>query len=365
MPPVDIAQLDKKLKTGQEIPGITLYGGELYLVEECRRLLIEHFSRLEGRECEVKRISAKQTGPEDVLGVSRNLNMFAPRQVVFVQDAEAWQKGGGDSDEEEGNIPPGGRGPAKKEKSPGKILEEYFENPTPSTLLVFEAGQLDERMRLFKMLREHTLVVRCELSTNRDEDARRAEAISISQSLIPKMAQEAGVEMEAGAAAELAESLNGNLAQIRCELEKLATYVGEGKRIRVEDVETMVASARQYSVWQMAGMLAQQERDHALLFLNSVMREGEEPPQIVGAMAWMFRKILEAQELPRGMAAREAGFRLRMRENTAEIALRECRKFPRERLVAGLRALYEADSDLKSNKDERAVLEFLVTRLTA
>ena len=53
-----------------------------------------------------------------------------------------------------------------------------------------------------------------------------------------------------------------------------------------------------------------------------------------------------------------------MRADTAELALRQSRKIPRRQLVAGLRALYEADNQIKLGADDRLVLEFLAARLT-
>ena len=58
--------------------------------------------------------------------------------------------------------------------------------------------------------------------------------------------------------------------------------------------------------------------------------------------------------------------RLGMRAATAELAIRHAKKIPRRQLVEGLRALYDADSRLKSGStNDRAVMEFVVARLTA
>jgi hypothetical protein len=85
-------------------------------------------------------------------------------------------------------------------------------------------------------------------------------------------------------------------------------------------------------------------------------------------MAWMYRKLIEAQEAPAGLNGWQAASRLRMRPEAAEIALRTARKMPREQLLAGLHVLYEADSELKGGVKERegrSVMEFMLTRLTA
>ena len=109
------------------------------------------------------------------------------------------------------------------------------------------------------------------------------------------------------------------------------------------------------------------QRDAALAFLDNLLREGEQPAGIVGALAWMYRKLIEA----RGSAgAYEPVIRRRgslgMRPEAAEAAVRQAHRIPKKELLAGLVALAEADSQLKSsNPDPRAFMEFLVARLTA
>ena len=79
----------------------------------------------------------------------------------------------------------------------------------------------------------------------------------------------------------------------------------------------------------------------------------------------MFRKLLEAQDLGANISQWQAAGRLGMRPATADLALKNARKIPRRQLVTGLRALYDADSQLKSaSKNDRAVMEFLVAQLT-
>ena len=54
-----------------------------------------------------------------------------------------------------------------------------------------------------------------------------------------------------------------------------------------------------------------------------------------------------------------------MRPEAAENAVRQAHRIPKKELLAGVIALAEADSQLKSaNPDPRAFMEFLVARLT-
>jgi DNA polymerase III delta subunit len=127
-----------------------------------------------------------------------------------------------------------------------------------------------------------------------------------------------------------------------------------------------VISARKYEVWDLAEMLAERKPAQALEFLDRLLREGEPAPALLGGLAWMYRKLLEAQEVPAGAPEWQARSRLKMRGNGAERAVEQSKKFPKSQLTNGLAALYEADSRLKSGgANQRAVMEFLVTQLAS
>lgn len=336
-------QLLGRLAKGKPIPGILLLGNESYLRDLCRRKISDTYVAEGVRDWGITQYSADGDSIAAILGQAQTLPMLAPQQVIFVRDVEAWERLGDDSRD-----------------SLLKQLSEYLDDPAPFSVLVFEAGALDQRMRLAKMFAEKAVVVAVELSDKTEERVRLAAPLAF------EMARELGVELDHEAAGELAEILNGELAAIRTELEKLAAYAGERRRITREDIELLVVSARKYSVWELTDMLASRQPSVALEFLDSLLREGEQAPALLGALAWMYRKLLEAQELPSGLFGGQAAGRLHMQTKSAEMAIRQSRKFPRPQLTAGLAALYEADSRLKSGgASQRAVMEFLVAQLAS
>ena len=85
---------------------------------------------------------------------------------------------------------------------------------------------------------------------------------------------------------------------------------------------------------------------------------------MVGAMTWMYRKLIEASEIKGAMNGWQAARTLGMRPEQAELALRAARKSSKGQLLNGLQALKKADDRLKSGKDTRTVMEFLVAELT-
>jgi DNA polymerase III delta subunit len=119
-------------------------------------------------------------------------------------------------------------------------------------------------------------------------------------------------------------------------------------------------------VWQFAEILAARNRNAALAFFDNLLREGEEPVGIVGVLAWMYRKLIEASDLPKQTNGYHGARQLGMRPEAAEAAIRNAHRIPKSQLLAGLSALAEADSQLKStNPNPRALMEFLIARLTS
>lgn len=341
MAAASMAELLARLRRGKPIPAIVLIGRDAYLREMARHKIVDAFVPEGAREWGLSKFSAGDDAVAAILGQAQTLPMLARQQVILVSEVEAWDSLGEKSREEL-----------------VAMLAEYLDDPAPFTVLVFEAESLDQRMRLSKVLAEKALFVNAELAGD------PTQRMKLAVPLVFEVAHELGVEIEPPVAEELSELLNGELVAIRTELKKLAAYVGSGKRVRREDVELLVVSERKYSVWELTDMLAARKTERAFAFLDNLLREGEHPVQLLGAMAWMYRKLLEAQEVPGGGPDWRAASRLGMRPATAALAVRQSRKFPREQLVRGIQALYEADSRLKSGgRAHRAVLEFLVARL--
>jgi DNA polymerase-3 subunit delta len=342
MAKVSPQELLKRIEKGKMVPAILLLGEEPYLRDECRARLMEQYVPEAARTWAVSRYSADRDEIEAALGQAQSMPMLAAQQVVFLEDAEVIEKFS-----------------EKNRDEAVAQLEKYLADPAPFTVLVIEAAHLDERMKLAKVLGQKTLAVEVGLGENPEQ--RQAAAMMMAGSL----AKEQGISFEKGAAEDLAECVAADLMRLKTEIEKLATYIGERKTIRREDVSSMVISERTATVWELADLLATRQGKKAQEFLDRLLRDGEEPLSMLGAMTWMYRKLIEASEVRGAMNGWQAARTLGMRPEQADLALRSARKSSKPQLLSGLLALEKADSRLKSGKDARTVMEFLVAELTA
>jgi DNA polymerase-3 subunit delta len=339
---VPAEDLAGRLEKGKPIPAVLLLGEEPYLRDLCRAQLIERFVPEAARMWAVSRYSAGRGETQAALDQAQTMAMLSPVQVVFLEEAEAIEKLG-----------------EKNRDAAVEQLGAYLEDPAPFTVLVMEATGLDQRMKLGKLLAEKTLVVECGLGENAGE--RQTAAVALARAI----AKEEGVEFEKGAAEDLAEFVAADLQRLKTEIEKLATYAAERKLIRWQDVTALVISEKTTTVWELADMLASRQTKKALEFLDRLLRDGEEPLPMLGAMAWMYRKLIEASEVRGVSNGWQAARALGMRPEQAELALRNARKISKGRLLSGLNALQKADDRLKrGGENARAVMEFLIAELT-
>ena len=332
-----------RLEKGKPVAAILLVGEEVYLRDACREQLIERFVPEAARTWAVSRYSVGRGETQAALEQAQTMAMLSPQQVVFLEDAEAIEKLG-----------------EKNRDEAVAQLGAYLEDPAPFTVLVVEATTLDQRMKLGKMLGEKALVVECGLGDN--TGGRQAAAVALARAI----GKEQGVEFEKGAAEDLAEFVAADLMCLKTEIDKLATYAADKKIIARADVTALVISEKTTTVWELADLLASRQPKKALEFLDRLLRDGEEPLQMLGAMAWMYRKLIEASEVKGVTNGWQASRALGMRPEQAELALQNARKISKPRLLAGLRALRNADDQLKgSGAEPRTVMEFLVAQLTS
>jgi DNA polymerase-3 subunit delta len=353
VPNLSPEKLLEKLAKGKPVGAIVLEGTDPYLRDMCRAKIIDSYVPEPMRDWALARVSVRGGDWSEIFQRAETMPMLAPCQVVLIDGAETIQGRAKDGDASDADDDDSSSGDDPR-KDTLKAFADYLEKPAPFTVLVFEVPKLDHRQRLYKILAEKALIV--ELTLGNESAA----------SLAAQMAQDLGAEIDRSAATLLADILNSEPARIQLEIQKLASYVQGRGRITAADVEDLVVAARKNTVWQLADMLATRRRDAALEFLHNLLREGEEPIGLVGVLAWMYRKLIEARDLPAHTSGFQAARTLGMRPDAAEAAVRNAHRIPKQDLIAGLIALADADNQLKSsNPNPRALMEFLIARLTS
>ncbi len=344
--------------TGQLKPGYVLAGDELFLQDRCRSAVVKAFVPPDLKDFCLSDLDLGSTSIFEVLDRAQTPSLMAPFQVLFVRNVRQLYTRG-----------------AKKEEF--AALDRYFRSPNPQALLIFVADFLripsdTRRMemedknrfeRLNETLGEHCGII--ELARVNEEDAMR---------WVVSTAQEADTRLDADAARELVDALGADMMCISSELEKLLLYaVGRG-RITLGDVETMVLSAKQRSLYELTDAISSRNRARALALLHGLLNssDGAEDSAIghLYMLARTFRQMLVILE--KNVRDQRAiwqalwqGFRIP--PFAADDLIRQARRYKsRRELTRALRLIARADLALRSSPpDKRLVLERLVYDLAS
>ena len=164
----------------------------------------------------------------------------------------------------------------------------------------------------------------------------------------------------------LVELVGSEMGLLDQELLKLAIYVGERKRIEVEDVDKLVGRSREEKTWIIFDAIGAGKSKEALTILDHLLDQGEEPIRLLGAFSMQLRRLAQAYRLtmlgqPLMVALEEVGvpaFGIKQ----AEQQLKHLGRRRAERIYDWL---LETDEGVKGSSQlpPRTLLERLVIRL--
>lgn len=247
-------------------------------------------------------------GVATLLSAVRTLPMMSPRRIVVVPQAECLLV------------------PKRESETASRALnrlEALLKSPEPQTTLVFVAGPIDKRGRMYKLLAKHATIVQC----GAIEDQADAER------WIRTRVTAAGAEIDPAAARLLASRAGTDVRRLRADVDRLLLYALGQKRIGADEVRAVVGPAALQDDWAMTNAIEAAQAGEALRQLALMFDAGAPPEKILGQLGWLVRS-----------------------------------KFPTiapADLRAAVQALFRTDLDLKrSAGDPRVLLERLVVELS-
>jgi len=340
-----------RLRKSPPAPVYLFLGPEAYQRGRCRKALLERVLTPDDRENGLTQLDLEQIPMAAVLDDARSLSLFAPNRVVWVSGAEG--------------VLPRGRSAAQEENSGAEELAEYLRDPTPGTVLVFEASRYDfegeDRTKLERVQKFYTRISEVvEFRPYSVESARR---------LAQEIAKEAGLQIGLSEIGLLVESLAGDAARIANEIEKLRLYAGTNRKVTPDDILNLVPNAQASTIFALVAALGRGDRKRSLDSLDTLLREGEYLPLALTFLATQFRLAMVAQEAGlRTSQQIQAHFTkqgIRIWRDRADQIYQTVTAFPKEKLALAIEKTYGADRALRDTRpDDRVVMEAFVFSLT-
>jgi DNA polymerase-3 subunit delta len=233
------------------------------------------------------------------------------------------------------------------------ILIRYLNNPSPTTVMIFIADDLDKRKKSSKVLLETCAVV--EFSPLKD-----AEAKAWAKSRL----KELKVSADDQVFSELIRLVGTDVQTLANELEKLASAAAATDRITLDHVDELIGRSRELSNFELADHLMAGNRKKALETLHRLLEDGAEPVMLVGLIAGNFHRLaLGKHLLARG--GREEVFRnISLPPFKRDSYISTLQRSTAAKIARGIQLTAAADLAIKTSQaTPRLQLEMLVCEL--
>jgi len=163
----------------------------------------------------------------------------------------------------------------------------------------------------------------------------------------------AGIEIESEALDLLLQICREDWVAIEQELEKVAAAFPPGSRVGAEQLQFLVETKQEESVFDLLRLIADGQTDAALNKLARLLGNARRPrEEVLHLWYWLYRQARELtamREIVRRGLGAEAMETVGLRPRAQGILRRQSEKFPKSRLRKMLEALEQVDRQLKSS----------------
>lgn len=317
-----------------------LYGQESFLINETKQLLTNHVLDLEETDFNLSTYDLEETPIEVALEDAETLPFMGERRLIFLNNPFF----------------------LTAEKSKSKVehnlkkLESYMEEPAPYSILVFSGNyeKLDERKKVTKELKRKGIVV----------EAKKLNEQELT-SWIKERAKLNAVEIEEDALQQILMIAGTNLFMLTTEIDKLALFASETKKIDLHMVDQLVSRSLEQNIFSLVDKIVQRKIDEAFRIYYDLLKQNEEPIKILSIIAGQFRLIYQVKELARrGYGQQQiAGF-IKVHPFRVKLAAGQAKLFQDNELTEIMKLLAEADYQAKTGGMKKELLvEMFLFRL--
>jgi len=252
----EIERIKESVAKG-EIPTVYLwYGEDRFLIQEALKVLKSFYFMTDSSGCGMEIVSAKELSPAAIVERANTMSFFANRLVV-VEDVTYFQDG------QTADLEP---------------FLDYFANPNPATCLLLIAESVHRGRKFYKALVKIKSGEIMEFSAPKRQEwpawvqaELKAREKSMDVQVVSQFVEWTGPQ-------------TGILSQ---ELDKLIIYVGERKKITLEDIKAITPRSIETSVFDLLDAVANQSTAKALEALRDVLRK--EP--VLKVLAMLVRQV--------------------------------------------------------------------------
>ncbi|MGD9866710.1 MAG: DNA polymerase III subunit delta [Hyphomicrobiales bacterium] len=312
--------------------GFLVYGPEAALTAERASQLAATLASTTTPAGEVLRIDDRDLAdrPDRIAVEARSPSMFAGRSVLRVKAGARLN---------------------------ADMIEELL-GETIDAVIVIEAGNLRPDARLRKLFEKHPAAAALPCYPESERDLART---------LQKLARDRGLTVSPEAQSLLLARAAGDPGAARAEMEKLALYAGDTRRIDADDVEAVSGDWAQAALDTLAMATSAGNVRAALAELDRVVTSGQSAQSAIAALSRQFERlhrIAAAVESGASISSAVGGLRPPLHFRTRDAMERDAARWPRPRAAAALAAIAaEAAHARRHSEFERQIAERLIISL--
>ena len=324
-------ELERSVRDSPQ-PLYLLLGPERYLRDAAARSLTEAaLSRTLLRDFNESSFNLLRDSVQAAIAAAEQLPMMSERRVVRIRDF------------------------ARLRETDEETLVRYLNNPSPQTVMIFLADDLDKRKKSTKALLDNCVVV--DFPSLKD-----AEAKTWAKSRL----KELRVTADDQVLNEIISLVGTDVQTLFNEIDKLASAVADTGRITATVVDELIGRSRELSNFELGDHLLANNRKRALETLHRLLDDGAEPVMLIGLIAGNYHRLALAKYLL-VKGGREEVFRnISLPPFKRDAYIANLQRNDGARIARGLQLTAAADLAIKTSQaTPRLQLELLVCELAS
>lgn len=323
------SELERSLREGTK-PLYLLLGSESYLRGEAADLITNTaLNETLLREFNETSFSLLTDAVQSAIAAAEQLPMMSNKRVVKIRDF------------------------AKLRDADEQVLIAYLQNPSPSTVMIFMADDLDKRKAASKVLLDTCTVV--DFSPIKDAEAKTWCKTRLKELKTP--ADDLVIS-------EIVRLVGTDVQTLSTEIDKLAAAAIDTKRITMDLVDDLIGRSRELSNFELSDHLVANNRKRALETLYRLLDDGAEPVMLIGLIAGNYHRLaLGKYLLARG--GREEVFRnISLPPFKRDSYISSLQRADVTKIAKGIQLIAAADLAIKTSQaTPRLQLEMLICEL--
>lgn len=345
--PLTREQLREQLRRREIAPVYTLYGVETYLRDLAAKTIADlSFGKDDFRDFNDDLFSLNVADNIiTAISAADQLPMMAARRVVRITEVRVGATSQKDTLKEE-HL---------------ERLEAYLANPSPSSVVVFVADEVNGNRKVGKLLRNKTVSV--EFTALSEADAEK---------WVRDRLAELNARMDERTLRHFISLIGSDVRRLTIETAKLATAALPDSVIDIDLVDSLVSNVREISNFDLTESMISGNKTKAIKVLEKILDDGAEPLALLGLMSYNYRQVLMVKDMmERGRDANDVSRVLGLRYQEKEKFLAAARRAKFDRIKHAVVRLAETDVAIKTSvggsgaTGSRAQIEMLVCELSA